>query len=95
MAREMESGMSPRKAMASGLSDKGNFGVEPMFGRDTGPHPDLKKGGAHLEDHERGIGMPVQHTKGMMPAQAAPDHGPHGHHPRHGGHDHFDRRDKA
>lgn len=75
-------GMSPRKAMGHGMgAGSGNFGVED-FEAMHGPsetHPDAKaRTGAKpvMEDHERAIGMPVHHTKGHHPAQAAPDHGP-------------------
>lgn len=89
-------GMSPRKAMGHGMGEGGgNFGVESYEAAHGGPpetHPDQKamtgaKGA--MADGERGIGMPVHHTKGHHPAQAAPDHGPthpgghmhaHGHH---------------
>lgn len=76
-------GMSPRKAMGSGKGDSGgNFGVE-GFGdahSGMGMHPDAKAGtGAKgmMDDGDRAIGMPVHHTKGHHPAQAAPNHGPH------------------
>ena len=92
-----ELGMSPRKAMASGKTDGGSFGME-SFGAmngGTGAHPDhvahtgMKP---HLGDHERATPPAIHHTKGHMPAQAAPRHGPH--HP--GGHgEHFKREAKA
>lgn len=74
-------GMSPRKAMASGMGDGGgNFGVKSFMETNGGmQHPDHKMGtGAkgHMRDGERGIGGAITHTKGMHPAQAAPDHGP-------------------
>lgn len=88
-----EKGMSPRKAMASGLAKGGgNFGAESyaeMNGH-SGVHPDhaahtgMKP---HLEDHERATPPGIHHTKGHHPAQAAPRHGPH--HP--GGHGVWDR----
>lgn len=68
-------GMSPRKEMAQAGSP--SFGVKSM-GRSAGAHPDRTAGtgmkGA-MADSERGVGAPVQHTRGMHPAQAAPDHG--------------------
>ena len=88
-----EKGMSPRKAMASGLVKGGNFGAESYdkMNDGTGPHPDhtahtgMKP---HLADHERATPPAIHHTKGHHPAQAAPRHGPH--HP--GGHGlHFNR----
>ncbi len=76
-------GMSPRKAMASGLAHgSGNFGVE-SYGEQhggAGMHPDhaahtgMK---AHIPDHERATPPAIHHTKGHLPAQAAPKHGPH------------------
>lgn len=89
-------GMSPRKAMGHGMGEgAGNFGVGEFASsavRHGGQHPDAVAGtGAKptLEDHERGIGEPIHHTKGHYPAQAAPHHGPthpggymHGHHNR-------------
>ena len=83
-----EKGMSPRKAMASGMAHGGgNFGTESFaeMNDGTGMHPDHA---AHtgmkgmMEDHERATPPGIHHTKGHMPAQAAPRHGPH--HP--GGH---------
>lgn len=42
-------------------------------------HPDGKhKNDKHMADHERGAGHPAHHTKGKMPSQLNPDHGPHG-----------------
>lgn len=77
----MAGGMSPRKAMASGLSTEGNFGAEPFHELQggIGMHPDHKmhtgmKGA--MADADRGAPPAVHHTKGMHPAQAAPDHGP-------------------
>lgn len=74
-----EKGMSPRKAMASGMGDGGgNFGLEkPAMG--AGMHPDrtARTGEKpHMMDGDRAIGDAVHHTKGQLPAQAAPDHGP-------------------
>jgi hypothetical protein len=76
-------GMSPRKAMASGLvSGGGNFGVEPYseaHGGD-GMHPDhsARTGEKmHMGDSERATPPAIHHTKGHLPAQAAPKHGPH------------------
>jgi hypothetical protein len=79
---ESGDGMSPRKAMASGKGGEGNFGVQSYEEEHggMGTHPDAKAGtGAKgaMEDHERGIGHPIHHTKGHLPAQAAPGHGPH------------------
>lgn len=92
-AMDGSKGMSPRKAMASGMAMSAggeNFGVEPFHEVQggIGMHPDHM---AHtgmkgaMEDHERGAPPAVHHTKGHMPAQAAPDHGPthvagYGHH---------------
>lgn len=78
-------GMSPRKAMASGMTEAkdvgGNFGVK-SFGDangHAGEHPDHKmrtgEKGA-MADGDRAIGDPISHTKGHLPAQAAPMHGP-------------------
>lgn len=78
-----DAGISPRKAMASGMGDgAGNFGVESHQAAHGGPseiHPDQKvRTGAKgaVADGERGIGAAIHHTKGHLPAQAAPDHGP-------------------
>lgn len=84
MAKGMggELGMKPRKAMASGLTGSGNFGVK-SYGEEhggMGPHPDHT---AHtgmkgaMGDGERGAPPAIHHTKGHHPAQAAPSHGPH------------------
>jgi hypothetical protein len=77
-----EHGMSPRKAMASGKIGGGNFGAESYdeVHGGTGHHPDHT---AHtgmrdaMEDHERATPPGIHHTKGHLPAQAAPRHGPH------------------
>ena len=87
-----EKGMSPRKAMASGLTKGGgSFGTQSLESMSAGQHPDhaahtgMKP---HMADHERATPPAIHHTKGHHPAQAAPRHGPH--HP--GGHGmHFDR----
>ena len=74
-------GMSPRKAMASGMTKGGNFGAESYNDHHggMGPHPDHT---AHtgmkavMGDGERTTPPGIHHTKGQHPAQAAPDHGP-------------------
>ena len=85
-----EGGISPRKAMASGMTHEGgNFGVEPFHEMNggTGMHPDHA---AHtgmkpdLEEHEGATPPAIMHTKGHHPAQAAPRHG----HTHPGGHGH-------
>lgn len=72
-------GMSPRKAMASGMGEgAGTFDVRDI-GAVTGnkPHPDqtAKTGTKMMGDGARGIGTQVSRGKNMHPAQAAPDHG--------------------
>lgn len=76
-------GMSPRKAMASGLtSGGGNFGADLFHEMNggSGVHPDHA---AHtgmdgaMDDGERATPPGIHHTKGHLPAQAAPRHGPH------------------
>ena len=42
-------------------------------------HPDRNMGHEALPDHKRGVAGPAHHTKGSMPSQLNPDHGPHGH----------------
>lgn len=77
-----EKGMSPRKAMASGMAKGGsNFGVEPYHEMNGGSemHPDYASGlgeKGHMQDHERATPPGIHHTKGEHPAQAAPRHGP-------------------
>ncbi len=91
-----EKGMSPRKAMASGMIKGGNFGAEAFHEMNdgTGPHPDhtahtgMKP---HMADHERATPPAIHHTKHHHPAQAAPHHGPH--HP--GGHGTHFKRESA
>jgi hypothetical protein len=86
MAKDMKNGMtgdkgmSPRKAMAS--SGGGNFGVESFGGMNggAGMHPDHSAGTGekgHMMDSERATPPAIHHTKGHLPAQAAPRHGPH------------------
>ena len=91
-------GMSPRKAMASGLaSGGGSFGAESYAQAHggAGMHPDHSAHTGmktHMDDGERATPPAIHHTKGHLPAQAAPRHGPH--HP--GGHgSHFQRDGKA
>lgn len=36
-----------------------------------------KNDSKHIPDHKRGVGHPAHHTKGKMPSQLNPDHGPH------------------
>jgi|HubBroStandDraft_3_1064219.scaffolds.fasta_scaffold129045_2 hypothetical protein len=77
-----ERGMSPRKAMASGMAHGEGFGVESFHEMNggAGEHPDHKAGTGekrHMEDHERATPPGIHHTKGHHPAQAAPRHGPH------------------
>lgn len=76
-------GMSPRKAMGMGKGDGGgNFGVESYEKAHGGPsetHPDRVAGTGSkgmMADGDRGIGGAIQHTKGQLPAQASPNHGP-------------------
>lgn len=41
-------------------------------------HPEhMSKGDKHLMEHQRGAAHPAKHTKGRMPSQLQPDHGPH------------------
>ena len=78
MASEL--GMSPRKGMASGKIGGGSFGAGSYDGMNngTGAHPDVRTGmEGHMGDHERATPPAIHHTKGHMPAQAAPRHGPH------------------
>lgn len=85
-----EKGMSPRKAIASGLIKGGNFGADQLASLSTGPHPDhTASTGAKgpMGDGERATPPGIHHTKNHHPAQAAPNHGPH--HP--GGHGMFNR----
>lgn len=76
-----EKGMSPRKAMASGMaSGGGNFGVESHAEAHggMGMHPDHKMGTGEkgmTADSERGAPPAIHVGKGMHPAQAAPSHG--------------------
>jgi hypothetical protein len=93
-----EKGMNQHKAMAGAGGD--SFGAEPFHEAQghMGMHPDHaartgQKGA--MEDHERGAPPAVHHTKGMMPAQAAPDHGPHGHGGHGRSHDHHNREGGA
>jgi hypothetical protein len=91
-----EKGMSPRKAMASGMMKGGSFGAEPYHAMNggAGMHPDHAAGTGEsgtMEDGERATPPAIHHTKGHHPAQAAPRHGPH--HP--GGHGDWDREGKV
>jgi hypothetical protein len=88
-------GMAPRKAIAGAVGHEvheggENFGVQSFEHAQNhmGHHPDhVAMTGAKepLEDHERGVGHPIHHTRHHHPAQASPHHGPHhpdgyGHH---------------
>lgn len=72
-------GMSPRKAMASSLIKGGdNFGVGSAGKAEMHPDASSHMGRKpEMKDGARGIGDAVKYAKGNMPAQAAPDHGPH------------------
>jgi hypothetical protein len=57
----------------------GNFGVEPIAKvRDGGAGRDGGKRSRYLDVNERGAGKPVKLTRGRLPSQAEPDHGPTG-----------------
>ena len=76
-------GVRQHKEMAMGKSvegEGGNFGVAP-FSQVNGGGPTMSGGHSHepMGDHERGVGKHISRGKGMMGAQAAPDHGPHDH----------------
>lgn len=91
-----EKGMSPRKAMASGKMAGGSFGAQSYdsINGGAGVHPDHSAGtGAKgaMGDGDRATPPGIHHTKGHLPAQAAPRHGPH--HP--GGHGEHFKRDGA
>ena len=90
-----EKGMSPRKAMASGKIGGGSFGARSYDSINGGnAHPDhaANTGGkGAVGDSERGTPPGIHHTKGHLPAQAAPRHGPH--HP--GGYGEHFKRDGA
>lgn len=67
-------GMSPRKAISSSLAHPdSNFDVKPMG---SGAKRMTETASGEMDDGSRGIGGAIQHSKGMLPAQAAPDHGP-------------------
>jgi hypothetical protein len=70
-------GVRQRAAMASdGAMAKGDFGVKPWSCHDGDKMGnDPMKG--PIGDGARSAGKPVKHSKGKMPAQAGPDHGPH------------------
>ena len=73
--------MNQHKKMA-GAGDGGNFGVRSYDDVHGGkPHPDMTAGTGEkgaMGDGERAIAHPhVPRGKGMLPAQRAPDHGPH------------------
>lgn len=58
---------------------EGSFGCDDH--EDMTPHhKHMDAGKSHespLHDHERGAGHPAHHSKGKMPSQLNPDHGPH------------------
>ena len=76
---------SPRKQMGMGVATDslGKPSTYPGSGDSATRNPDMamrsgeQGDGNHLKDHERGIGQPIEHAKGYLPAQAAPRHGPH------------------
>jgi len=70
-------GMSPRKAMSSGVDvGSSNFGVGGYPGRGHTPHPDRGMSHSAMDDGDRGVGHPIKHSNDHHPAQAAPRHGP-------------------
>jgi len=73
-------GVRQHKAMASGGDmAKGDFGVRPFNCYDGTPmnSESTAKRGAVGDGSARGADRPVKHTRGKLPAQAGPDHGPH------------------
>lgn len=40
-------------------------------------HPDRSHVPSNMPEHKRGAAHPAHHSKGKMPAQLQPDHGPH------------------
>lgn len=70
-------GVRQHEAMATGGGmAKCDFGVKPWDCHDGARMGnDPEKG--PMADGARGADKPVKHTKGKMPAQAGPDHGPH------------------
>lgn len=73
-------GVRMQKNMAMGGDmPSGDFGVEKMDHCDGGDHPDRHMSHKPMHDDERGAPGPVHHSKGHMPAQANPRHGPHHH----------------
>ncbi len=70
-------GVRQREAMATGGEmAKGDFGVKP-WGHHDGEKMDNDPTKGPVGDGKRGAERPIRHTKGKMPAQAGPDHGPH------------------
>src|ERR1043166_9658780 len=62
----------------------GDFGCKDHH-EEFAPHVHMDGGhhnNTHLHDHQRGAGHPAHHTKGKMPSQLNPDHGPHHMHAR-------------
>lgn len=92
MAKHEGGGIKQRKMMAMGHGplSGGSFGVvDHAFEHDGITSEDKGLGEkAHMADHERAIGHPIERGKGMMPMQAHPDHGPHRHPGHHSGKNH-------
>lgn len=72
-------GVRQHKAMATdGAMASGDFGVKKFDcydGMNMNSESMASRGA--MGDGSRGADKPVRHTKGKMPAQANPDHGPH------------------
>lgn len=65
-----------RMAMGDAKMSGETFGTDTLRSKATMAHPDVTANlNGYMSDGDRGIGGGIQHTKGMMPAQAAPDHG--------------------
>lgn len=77
---DMKGPMNAHKMMA-GAASTGNFGIK-SFGdsmSDGGKHPDQTAGTGSkgvMADGDRAAQPGISHTKGHLPAQAAPMHGP-------------------
>lgn len=70
-------GTSPRKQMAMGAMGS-DFGVSAYPGSNAKAHPDRGMApGTMMDEANRGVGAPIAHTAGQLPAQSAPRHGPH------------------
>lgn len=70
--------MAYATAKVDGECDHHHVTFSPRKHPDHG-HKEPNRGYSPLPPHKRGAAPPAHHTKGKLPSQLNPDHGPHDH----------------